>query len=140
MNFRLICAVKLSLFLIAFLLGVFTVFSQENPNAQQLQTSLKTKQLIEKKATYNKLNNGEYDGFRIKIHFGPDRVKQREIKTKFQTKFNDIPTYEDYQQPNWVVSVGDFRTKLEAFEALKKIQVDFPDGFIVKSKIKPMKL
>jgi hypothetical protein len=31
--------------------------------------------------------------------------------------------------------VGDFQTKLEAFELLKKIQPDFP-AFIIKCKIK----
>jgi hypothetical protein len=121
--------------------GLFSgVFSQENPNSQQLQTSLKVQQLIDRKASYNRLNNGEYDGFRIKIHFGADRVKAREIKTKFNTKFPDINAYEDYIQPNFVITVGDFRTKLEAFEALKKIQVEFPNSFYVKSKIKPMKV
>lgn len=113
------------------------VFSQDNTQAQ---TQLKVKQLVEKKATYNKLNNGEYDGYRIKIHFGADRTKAREIKTKFSQKFFDYNSYEDYDQPNFIITVGDFRTKLEAFEALKKIQIEFPNSFIVKSKIRPMKL
>lgn len=116
------------------------MISQENPNSQQLQTSLKVKQLIDKKSSYNRLNSGEYDGYRIKIHFGADRIKAREIKNKFQVKFTDIIAYEDYQQPNFVINVGDFRTKLEAFEAMKKIQIEFPECFIVKSKIKPMRL
>lgn len=113
------------------------MFSQAN---SQAQTQLKIKQLIEKKATYNKLNSGEYDGYRIKIHFGSDRVKAREVKSKFSQKFTDYPGYEDYDQPNFIITVGDFRTKLEAFEALKKIQIEFPNSFIVKSKIKPMKI
>lgn len=105
-----------------------------------MQTSLKVRQLMDKKAAYNRLNNGEYDGYRIKIHFGADRVKAREVKTKFLTRFSDVPAYEDYEQPNFVITVGDFRSKLEAFEALKKIQAEFPNSFIVKSKIRPMKL
>ena len=43
---------------------------------------------------------------------------------------------EEYQQPNFVVLVGDFKSKLEAFESLKKIQVEFPNSFIVKEKIR----
>lgn len=116
------------------------IYAQENPHSDQMQTQLKVKQLMEKKATYNKLNSGEYDGYRIKIHFGTDRVKAREVKTKFSQKFTDYTPYEDYDQPNFIITVGDFRTKLEAFEALKKIQIEFPNGFIVKSKIKPMKV
>lgn len=95
---------------------------------------------MEKKASYNRLNNGEYDGYRIKIHFGVDRVKAREIRSKFQVKFADINTYEDYDQPNFIIVVGDFRTKIEAYEAWKKILSEFPNSFIIKSKIKPMKV
>lgn len=114
--------------------------AQENPNTAQMQTDLKVKQLMDKKATYNRLNNGEYDGFRIKIHFGVDRIKAREVKSKFAAKFQDYTPYEDYDQPNFIIVVGDFRTKLEAFEALKKVQIEFPNSFIIKSKIKPMKV
>jgi hypothetical protein len=113
---------------------------QESFTASQSQTELKVKQLIEKKAMYNRLNNGEYDGYRIKIHFGVDKVKAREVKSKFSAKFNEYNTYEDYDQPHFIITVGDFRTILEANEAKKKIQVEFPNGFIVKSKIRPMKL
>lgn len=116
------------------------LISQENPNSPQIQTSMKVKQLIDKKASYNRLNNGEYDGYRIKIHFGSDKLKAREIKSKFSAKYSDVNPYEDYQQPNFVITVGDYRTKLEAVEALKKILVDFPNSFIVKSKIRPMKV
>ena len=118
----------------------FLSFSQEAINGTQAQTDLKVKQLIDKKASYNRLNNGEYDGYRIKIHFGVDRIKAREVKTKFSAKFQDYNTYEDYDQPNFIITIGDFRTKLEAFEALKKVQIEFPNSFIIKSKIKPMKV
>lgn len=128
------------LFTILFIICASFSFAQENPHNDQMQTQLKVKQLMEKKATYNKLTNGEYDGYRIKIHFGTDRVKAREVKTKFAQKFTDYTPYEDYDQPNFIITVGDFRTKLEAFEALKKIQIEFPNGFIVKSKIRPMKV
>ena len=101
----------------------------------QAQTQLKVKQLIEKKAEYNRLTNGEMDGYRIKIHFGGDRDVARAVSSKFSAKFNDYSTYEEYQQPNFVVLVGDFKSKLEAFESLKKIQLEFPNSFIVKEKI-----
>lgn len=129
-------ALVFTYFLLISLIGL----GQESPNSAQLQTDLKVKQLMDKKASYNRLNNGEYDGFRIKIHFGVDRIKAREIKSKFAGKFPDYTPYEDYDQPNFIITIGDFRTKLEAFEALKKVQAEFPNSFIVKSKIKPMKV
>lgn len=127
---------KYRLFLIL-VLGVFSfAFSQEN----QTQTLLKVKNLQEKKIEFNKRTNGELDGYRLKIHFSADRAKAKEVKTKFDAKFSDMPTYEDYQQPNFVITVGDYKTKLEAFEALKRIKEEYPYAFIVKSKIKPIKI
>ncbi len=107
-------------------------FGQTN----QTQTQLKVKQLIDKKAEYNRLTNGEMDGYRIKIHFGGDRENAKAVRNKFSAKFSDYNTYEEYQQPNFVVLIGDFKTKLEAFETLKKIQVEFPNSFIVKGRIR----
>jgi hypothetical protein len=131
---------KFLFLLCLFGLSFYDVFSQENPNSTAIQTSMKVKALQEKKAEYHRRTNGECDGYRIKIHFSADRSKANEVKARFISKYNDVPTHDDYQQPNFVVNVGDFKTKLEAYELLKKIQVDFPYAFIVKSKVKPMKL
>ncbi|MCZ8286683.1 MAG: SPOR domain-containing protein, partial [Bacteroidia bacterium] len=56
---------------------------------------------------------------------------------KFSGKYSNVSTYEYYQQPNWVVTVGDFKTKLEAQQLLKTIKGDFPYAFIVKSRVRP---
>lgn len=113
--------------------------AQENPNSNAIQTSMKVKALQEKKAEFHRRTNGEMDGYRVKIHFSSDRSKAKEVKSRFSSKYNDVPTYEDYQQPNFVINVGDFKTKLEAYELLKKIQADFPYAFIVKSKVRSQK-
>ncbi|MGE0567483.1 MAG: SPOR domain-containing protein [Bacteroidia bacterium] len=97
----------------------------------------KVDELLQKKAEYHKLTNGTIDGYRLKIHFGVDREEAKNIRTKFLTKFPDYKTYEEYQQPNFVVLVGDYKSKLEAFENLKKIQPEFTNAFIVKGKINP---
>ena len=97
----------------------------------------KVDELLQKKAEYHKLTNGTIDGYRLKIHFGVDREEAKNIRTKFLAKFPDYSTYEEYQQPNFVVLVGDYKSKLEAFENLKKIQPEFTNAFIVKGKINP---
>ena len=125
---------KYRLFLILILAFSKVSFSQES----QTQTLLKVKALQEKKAEYHRRTNGESDGYRLKIHFSADRTKAKEVKVKFDAKFADMPTYEDYQQPNFVIMVGDYKTKLEAFEALKKIKDYYHFAFIVKSKIRPI--
>ncbi len=141
---------KLLLFYIGILINAHCLLAQENPNSSAIQTSIKVKALQEKKAEFHRRTNGELDGYRVKIHFSADRAKAfntfyqlrdkaREVKSRFSSKFSDVPTYEDYQQPNFVINVGDFKTKLEAFELLKKIQADFPYAFIVKSKVRAQK-
>ena len=124
------------LFLIFTFCQLSALFSQEN----QTQVLLKVKALQEKKAEYHKRTGGESDGYRVKIHFSADKSKMKEAQLKFANKYSDVISYEDYQQPNWVVNVGDFKTKLEAYELLKRIKEDFPYAFIVKSKVRPMRL
>lgn len=128
------------MFLFFILIYSIASFSQENPNSNAIQTSIKVRALQEKKVEYHRRSNGESDGYRIKIHFSADKTKAREVQAKFNSKFTDVASYEEYQQPNFVINVGDFKTKLEAFELLKRIQVEFPYAFIVKSKVRPMKL
>ena len=131
---------KQIIFSIFILVQSLGMFSQENPNNNNIQTSLKVRVLQEKKEEFHKRTNGESDGYRVKIHFSADKTKAREVQAKFSSKYSDVPTYEDYQQPNFVINVGDFKTKLEACELLKKIKEDYPYAFIVKSKIRPTKL
>lgn len=126
------------LLVIVFFFFANSFFSQENPNLNppQNQTQLKVQELIDKKAEYHRLTGGKQDGYRIKIHFGIDRDAAEAVRTKFLLKFTDYSTDKEYQQPNFVILVGDYKTKLEAFEALKKVQTEFPNAFIVKGKIK----
>ena len=104
-----------------------------------LDADVKFKTLSDKNSEYHRKTDGEIDGYRIKIHFGIDKTAAREVKQKFSTRYEGILAYEEYRQPNFVIVVGDFKTRLDAFEIFKKIQPDFPNAFIVKSKIKPSK-
>jgi hypothetical protein len=132
--------VKYILFLLIFLIPKTNLFSQENPNSTAIQTSMKVRALQEKKEEYHKRTNGESDGYRVKIHFSPDRAKAEEIKARFYSKHAEVPIYIDYQLPNFVIVLGDFKSKLEAYELLKAIKEEYPYAFIVKSKVRPIKL
>jgi hypothetical protein len=127
-----------ALLLFFFVSGTLSLAGQENPwnNPVQTKTQLQVNELVQKKAEYHRLTNGVQDGYRIKLHFGSDRSAAEDVKEKSAARFADLPTYLDYQQPNFVVLAGDFKSRLEAFESLRKIQSDFPNAFIVKGKIK----
>lgn len=107
----------------------FSAQTTESPTQQ------KVKQLVEKKAEFHRLTGGQLNGYRINLHFGVDREKSKAVRTKFDARFPEYTTDEEYLQPNWVVMVGNFKTKLEAFAAFKKIRDEFPNAFIVNAKI-----
>jgi hypothetical protein len=51
------------------------------------------------------------------------------------TQFPSVEAYEKYDQPNFNIRVGNFRTKLEAYKFLKQVQPEFPTAFIVQDEI-----
>ena len=70
-------------------------------------------QLLNKQKEQN-MNNQSMPGYRIQIYFGSIRQKAAEVKIDFTGKFPDVPSYLTYQQPNFKVRVGDFRSRNEA--------------------------
>ena len=104
------------------------------------ENELRVKEIREKKIEYHKKNDGEYSGYRVKIHFGGDKDKARAVKAAFLKKYGDVRAYERWSAPNFTILVGDFQTKMEAYEFFKLIKYDFPNAFIVKDRIRPVRL
>lgn len=75
-------------------------------------------------------------GYRIQIYFGNDRTRANEIKTDFLQLFPNTGTYLIYQQPNFKIRVGDYKTRLEAMKFLKEIQSLYSSAFLVKDDVK----
>lgn len=126
--------VKYLLFLFFMVLFCCKTFAQVADSAKvEIIQDYKIKQLLEKHVEIN--SRIPIKGYRVKIHFGTDKNKAKEVKGSFIAKFPDVPAYEKYDQPNFNIRVGDFRTKLEAYKFLKEIQADFPAAFIVQDEI-----
>ncbi|MES2592549.1 MAG: SPOR domain-containing protein [Bacteroidota bacterium] len=124
--------------------GVFPVgYSQaQNSIADSAKVDVvqdtKVKELVEKHIEIN--SKAPIKGYRVKIHFGTDKNKAKEIKGNFLARYPEVPAYEKYDQPNFNIRVGDFRTKLEAYKFLKEIQPEFPSAFLVQDEIEfPLK-
>jgi hypothetical protein len=79
--------------------------------------------------------NGKIKGYRVQIHFGGEKIKAKDVKSRFLTKYPDMRAYDSFETPYFKVRVGDFRTKLEAYKFLKEIQDVFPGAFIVSDEI-----
>lgn len=92
-------------------------------------------QLVLKHVLINEAKRGTMKGYRVQIHFGPEKAKALDVKSKFTSQYKDVSAYLDYQQPYFKIRVGDFRTKLEAYKLLQEISGDFPGAFIVSDDI-----
>ncbi|WP_233885408.1 SPOR domain-containing protein [Tenacibaculum piscium] len=83
--------------------------------------------LLKKKRMYNQ-NNGT--GFRIQLYNGLE-TKAKSLQSRFRGEFPTIYTKIKYDQPDWKIQVGDYRTKLEADRALNKIREKFNGSIVV---------
>lgn len=75
-------------------------------------------------------------GYRIQLYFGGERIKAQEVRSEFLLSYPEVPAYLIYQQPNFKVRAGDFRTRLEAAGFLKKLEFRFKSSFIVPDDVK----
>lgn len=80
-----------------------------------------------------------YSGFRIRLYFASSRTAREEsaaVLRRFSAMYPGIQAYRSYSSPNFKVSVGNFRTRLDAEALLRQIKADFPDAFIVRERFK----
>lgn len=94
--------------------------------------------LIERYKKSNYANPG-IDGFRVQIFTGAgndSKEKAEKALQEFSASFPDVVGYLTYQQPNFKVRCGDFRSKSEARKLMKKISYQYPGSYIVKDNIK----
>ena len=90
---------------------------------------------------YKKVNytSSGVDGYRVQI-FSESGNNAKEHAQKSLSDFNqslyENAAYLIYQQPNFKVRCGDFRTKAEAQKLLKQLSGQYPGAYIVKDNIK----
>ncbi|MCS6819833.1 MAG: SPOR domain-containing protein [Chitinophagales bacterium] len=76
------------------------------------------------------------EGYRIQITYTSDREEAYRAKAKLYKEFEEVPSYIEYDQPNYKLRLGDFRTRLEATAFLQEVIKIYPGAFIVKDRIK----
>jgi len=74
-------------------------------------------------------------GYRVQIIASTDRNKVIQEKTAFLQIFPDDKIYMNYFQPNYRLRAGDFKTKIEANQYLKKVLHYFPAAWVVNDNI-----
>jgi len=74
-------------------------------------------------------------GYRVRLYSGASRDEANNAKKVIYIKEKDIEVYTNYQQPNFLVTAGDFTSKLEVHYFWKKMLKYFPDALIVPAKV-----
>ncbi len=77
-------------------------------------------------------------GYRIRIFSNSGAGAREEgeiIRAGFIGKYEGINTYYIFDTPYYCLYIGDFRTKSDAMKFYKQIEYEFPNAFIVPSKI-----
>ncbi|MFA9372165.1 MAG: hypothetical protein ACERIH_10690 [Labilibaculum antarcticum] len=78
-----------------------------------------------------------FPGYRIQIFSGrsTDREKAFRVKKEFKELFPDERVYVVYKAPDFRVTVGNFRSKIESIELNKACLKFFPNSYPVKTYI-----
>jgi hypothetical protein len=127
--------IKSTLVLLLFFQTII-LFSQNTGKIVINQEDNITKLLQEHK-TFNKNQTGIV-GYRINIFFDSgnnSKSKAYSIKTQFMAEYPDVEAYVIYQEPNYKIKVGDFRTRLDAQRFQKEISNEYKNAFIIKELI-----
>jgi propanediol dehydratase small subunit len=143
---------KFRLLLILLTMGSFfykPAYSQQassdpiiNSGNYTIVQDLRLDSLLNRHIRINKAK-GTIEGYRVQIHIASGTNSKKmanDTKAAFLSKYPDIEAYVIYQQPNFKVRAGDFRTRLEAHKLLHNLKRDYPGAFIVKDDINFPKL
>ncbi|SKB69693.1 Sporulation related domain-containing protein [Parapedobacter luteus] len=74
-------------------------------------------------------------GFRVQIYSGSNRTEAYAEQARFRRLYKDIDTYVTYEEPNYRVKVGDFRSRAEAQELMQGLRKQFNNVFIFTEEI-----
>lgn len=77
-------------------------------------------------------------GYRIQLFSASGaNAKKNALQSQsaFLQVYGSMPSYTLWSYPNWVVRVGDFRTRLEALEFHMEIRERYPASFIIKDEV-----
>lgn len=102
-----------------------------------IQGDTRINELLRQYAAQSK-KNGTTSGFRLQLYFGSGEKAHAQaikIKTDFLSTNPDVKTYLLFKSPDFIVRVGNFRTKSEALKMQKALILQYPNAFIVADEI-----
>lgn len=107
----------------------------QNPGKVEVIKDPKIDSLIARRLELSRSGAISVNGFRVQIFSGTSRQEAYDQQARFQTLYPGVRTYISYEQPNYKVRVGDFRTRLEAEKLMNKLRRFYPALFIFSERI-----
>lgn len=123
---------KKTRFLSLFVCVLSTIYSFSQQGTVEVNQDKKIDVLLKLKKEMNK-NNHDSNRYKIQVYSG-NRSGARDAQSEFSQSFADWHPSMQYETPNFKVWAGNFRTRLEADRALKRIKRKFSAAFIFKPK------
>jgi len=120
--------------LLVFIFMFNAVIAQKTGKVEIIVQDARINTLVAKHIAFNE-SRGSLKGFRIQIFFDSgnnSKSKAVSALSVFKAKHPEIGAYLTFQEPNYKVRVGDFRSRMEAQRFLHKITEEIPTAFIVK--------
>ncbi len=74
-------------------------------------------------------------GFRVQVFAGSSRSDAYAEQARFRRLYKDIDTYVSYDEPNYRVKVGDFRSRADASTFMRTLKSQFSNVFIFTEDI-----
>jgi len=93
-------------------------------------TTVPSKPVVRSAATRVKVR-----GFRVQIFAGASRNQAFSEQTRFRGMYKDVDTYITYDEPNYRVKVGDFRSRSEANAFMRELRQYFSNVFVFSESV-----
>ena len=129
------------LLLTAFSLVMGSVFSQKSPMPYVLPghdgVVLSDRRISILTDRYNRTH--EIRGYRVQIESSSKKEEAKKAKSRFVSRYPGYNAHEIYQQPFFIIKVGDFLTRIEAEKLHRELADEFPGSFVLPDVVKPEK-
>jgi len=130
---RYLMSNKLIISLVFMTFCQLSVLGQTDNGKARIETSAHIDEMVALKKEHNK-NSKKNMGFKIQIYYGSEK-ECYEIKEEFRSIFPDISTSILFSTPQWKLQVGNYRTRLEADNAIIGIKNEYPAAIVLATAI-----
>jgi hypothetical protein len=109
----------------------------KNPGKVSIVQDNSITKLIDKHL-YEESKHKGIAGYRIRIYSNSGKQAYTDgprVQAEFISRYEGVKTYYIFDSPFYLIYVGDFRTHSDAMKFLKTIEGQYPDAFIVRTRI-----